>query len=333
MTNQGFGYSPQSGFILICCVFALVLGTLSVIGTGYAQSSPCPPTGGPQPSGSPAFAPNDTVYVTIDPNSNPAINDFELQQIVRGLNSWSAANAQNGSGVTFTTNPQPSEFSTSLLVRNGTPSNPAAVASFTRRAINSNNNITAATITLNVAGGLADPNNPSSGPYYDPNAPNPPGSNTNGYGTVFQKEVEHEIGHGMGLTDASGTDHESVMNQAVANCPNDQCNAKPTDVSPCDSSVVSQEPVYNPNPTPSPSPVPSCSVDYCVTAGDCCDGLTCNGGQCVENCYGCYYCTGCGGGYSYCEYKCQDYYTCVDGGDGWQCQYAGTDCEQQWCTE
>jgi hypothetical protein len=65
---------------------------------------PLPSWCGAQPrSDGPHFVSGETVYVIIDGNFLPS----QDAQIKRGLDSWSAANAQNGSGVSFEYNQGP----------------------------------------------------------------------------------------------------------------------------------------------------------------------------------------------------------------------------------
>jgi len=169
------------------------------------------------------------------------------------------------------------------------------------------------TITFNTA---ATVSGTSTDPYYDSRLP--------GYDTVFQKNFEHGVGHGLGLHDAGipQTAGDTVMNNGHDNCPNDYCGTnnagwQPLNVTPCDTSVVQQEPTYAPTPTPTPTATP-CGTegDYCYGAS-CCYGYICGDitGTCFpcqpnpqapheecmsEACASCYgngavYCTGFGG--------------------------------------
>jgi hypothetical protein len=81
--------------LMLVILFALV-GI--ICSRGHAQSSACPPGAAPSADPShPYFRPGETVYVILDGNFTPSQED----QIKRGLDSWSTANAQNGSGVHF----------------------------------------------------------------------------------------------------------------------------------------------------------------------------------------------------------------------------------------
>lgn len=164
---------------------------------------------------------------------------------MNGLNEWSNRNETNGSGVYFSDQDTPSEAGPdgAIYFTNGTLD--PAITSHEDYTANPDGTIATMTFTFNTQA-LVDPSDPNSGPYYDPNLPVPPGASSNGYDTVFQKKTEHGVGHGMGLNDVPQpqTAGNSVMNNAVANCPNDVCGNEPVDITNCDNSVVQTVPNY-----------------------------------------------------------------------------------------
>ena len=95
--------------------------------------------------------------------------------------------------------------------------------------------------------------------------------------------ARHEGGHGVGLMNAD-------------NCPPGSSIMAPDSshedfITNCDNAAINNDPAYPaptpaPQPTPTPPPPPPCSITYCVAPGDCCWGLQCNGGICMES-FGC----------------------------------------------
>jgi hypothetical protein len=275
-------------------ILALMLATCFATDSVRAQSSPCSGTPPPTETSHPIFKKGANVFVMYD----GSLSQTQIDQAKDGFESWNAANVQNGSGIHF--QDQNGTADASILITNGTlASSTVSGESFQAGA---DGYIQTMTIIFNT--GAATVSATSNDPYFDPTKL--------GYDTVFRKNAEHGIGHGMGLSDATlpQTPGDTVMNNAVDNCPNDNCGNEPVAVTPCDSSVVQHEPAYAPSPSPTPVATPP-------------DG---NGG-----CNDCYYYPYNGGGYSYCSYNCTDYYTCASYGDKTECQYQGTDCEVEGC--
>lgn len=199
----------------------------------------------------------------------------EKTQIEQGLSRWSTANQSsgNGSGVQFL--PASRNHPALLIIKTG----PTLPGEFSRiDTITSNETIVSATITINKQ--AVFPN--STILVYDPLAA--------GADTFFLKATLHEIGHSMGLEDIptppSGQvcdqlDGGSVMNTLCNQ--NDRGGNNPTDVTPCDNSVVKNPGCADPcfdasctNYDPAicvPPPPPPCVCDPFCPAG--CDPLTC----------------------------------------------------------
>ena len=232
---------------LVALVFACLILTLLYAGAlpAGAQTPPCtqPPPDDPHPR----IARYDTVYVTFDSSvSDPQ----QRQQILQGMNAWTQANLENGSGIAFVQGPPPSYLSdpTTALFQNMTVSrtvNGVTTVATDVTAITSygparsDGSLRSFTVTFND-GALADPGDPSQGipadpskgPYYNPSLP--------GYDTVYRKKTQHELGHPLGAGDIPGaeTPGGSVMNGPVRNCPNDNCGHQPLDITPCDKQTV-----------------------------------------------------------------------------------------------
>jgi len=190
----------------------VILFTLTVIVGGLSVSSQTPPCTAPpiDPDGHPQYSQGDTVYCEFNSNITPDQRD----QILRGLNSWSDANQSNNSGVRFVEGPPPAigngQIPAQTFFQNGTIYQNGSVATHvtaltTYNGTRPDGSIASTTITFNTGGALADPSNPQSGPYYNPNLPIPPGAPSNGYDTVFEKKTRHEVGHPLGLGDITGT--------------------------------------------------------------------------------------------------------------------------------
>jgi hypothetical protein len=139
------------------------------------------------------FAPNDNVYVDINPQFDPT----QTSQITTALDRWSYANTHNNtSGVVFTVrvlNQIPAgaillhiSFA-ALTDQYGIPD--YTVRSYFRPIQHSGIYITEAQIIFNT-NAAADGFDPSQ-PFFDPQSP--------GYESIYIKLGEHEIGHGMGL--------------------------------------------------------------------------------------------------------------------------------------
>jgi hypothetical protein len=225
--------------LLATTLFVLELGEMS---PAQAQAGPCDPASKPpvRPTdpNKPFIRQNETVYVIINSSITATT---QINQIGAGLASWNSANSMSGgTGIQFTIGAPPAngpfpgnEQPTVIYFQNANLGNPNVAAQTTYNGHHADGSLASATITFNT-GAMASPGNPSSGPFYDPNLPIPPGQSSNGYNTIFQKETEHEIGHPMGLADHNGPNGGSVMNNAAANCANDVCGRKPVNVAPCD---------------------------------------------------------------------------------------------------
>lgn len=219
---------------------SLVLG-ISELSPTRAQAPACdptkkPPVRTPDPS-RPFFRQNDIVYVMINSNIT---SQAQKDQIGRGLTSWGNVDTQpGGSGVTFVIGPPPANgpfpgdnLPTVIYFENGNLGR-IPYASTVYGGTHADGSLATATITFNTSARTAElASDPTDGPFYDSSKP--------GYDTVFQKETEHEIGHPMGLGDATGTNQETVMNRSAFDCPNDACGIKPTEVSPCDKAAASE---------------------------------------------------------------------------------------------
>lgn len=293
------------GSTLAVCLLTLAAYSVSLffVGGTYDVSAQTP-SNCAQPSGRSVWARNSTVYVSI----GSEITGTQRTQVENALAEWNRANGENFSGVHFEIGVPPYDGANVLLIANGTVyNNPTgggyntgsgAVASdigalTQRNSSDATGQLTNATITFNTGGGLASPGVPGSGPLYD--------STASGYDSFFLKILLHELGHTMGLSDASGipgydqTARNSVMNGLTSGCPNDNCTFNgaqgnlPTSVTPCDNSTVNMVTNYA----------------YLADNGG---GLGGGGGD------------GGGGGYYY--YPCTPYYWVYyeswDGGETWE---------------
>ena len=213
------------------------------------------------PNGRPSWPRGSTVYVTVD----SSMSETQRTQVALALSGWSGANnGSNSSGVTFQIGPPAYDGAPTLLITNGTVyNNPTGtgyntgsgtvatdVGALTQRNSNdATGQLSNATITFNTNGAQASPGCPACGPLYDPSLP--------GYDTFFLKILLHELGHTMGLGEASGTPggsqtpQNSVMNQLTGGCPNDNCTVNgtqggnlPTYVTDCDNTSVSSVLTY-----------------------------------------------------------------------------------------
>jgi hypothetical protein len=240
-----YSYSPLVFALTI--ILGLLATTSLVLELGemspaLAQAGPCDPASKPpiRPTdpNKPFIRQNETVYVIINSSITA---QTQIDQIGRGLASWNSANSMSGgTGIQFiigappANGPFPSnEQPTVIYFQNGNLGNQNIAAQTTYNGHHGDGSLASATITFNT-GVLANPGDPSSGPFYDPSLA--------GYDTIFQKEAEHEIGHPMGLADASGPNGGSVMNNAAGNCANDVCGRKPVNVSPCDRTATQDVP-------------------------------------------------------------------------------------------
>lgn len=260
----------------------------------------------------PTFPKDSTVYVDIDLR---IWNTPQYNQIVAGLSSWNGSNQINGSGITYNLNGVPTGpgqynilhvLNTTLYLQDGVTVDTATVARMSPGVVNSTTGtMSEATIFFNTGGARAsvDPSSPMyNQPYFQPGQP--------GYDTVFRKNTEHETGHAEGLCHPLRKNQvagQSVMNQAVANCPNDNCNRQPVGVQPCDTNAVRTVTTYQPTPTPTPTPAPVTGgggLTYCEMYPSSCSG-------------GGYYGGGFGGRVCYSVYEPHYYYGGVAGDPTW----------------
>lgn len=244
-------------YLLFFATLTLAPHSTHIVDETCAQSTPCA-TGVAKPGVTPPnqtahFPAGFTVYVTIDPTMQPY-----AAQVKAALDNWNTANQTNGSNIFYDYNNAPQNepngsAAATLLVTQGvvnvagssppTPSTQIAAQTQPQRTY-ADGTLQSATVVINTAT-LASPNNPSSGPYYDPTLP--------GFDTIFEKQMAHETGHMEGLTDAVPINQQqsgaSAMNNGTAGCPNDVCPTgrsgdMTTGPTPCDNSVVNQ--VYPP---------------------------------------------------------------------------------------
>lgn len=222
-------------------LFLIIAGARIV----YPQSATCP-----ELTNDVVFEQGTTVYIDI----GAEIRGTTIgSQIIAGLNSWTYANTHyNNSGVKFdtTTSPWNSPPGSTIVhfvyqpiydqFGNVDPYTVARLLPVRVEGIV----LREATVIFNSAA-LANPYDPNSGPYYNPNLL--------GYDSVFAKKTRHEIGHGMGLDHPIfPVDRRSVMNPPTIDCPNDNCDGQPDDITPCDNEVVNQVLQYFPPPPPPP---------------------------------------------------------------------------------
>lgn len=254
--------APRTALLALC--FSLLS---AAVGTwvGHAQADPCP-NGPPNPPNQYFFAQGDQVYVEV----SVLFDQFQQpvrSQILSGFASWTEANRTNNSRVTFTPVPPsgaPQGASIVHVALEVLRNNDGTVNTTTVARINpvrfhpTTGAIQEATIFFNLGATASD--NPSSPffntSYYRQDLP--------GFDTVFKKQTEHETGHLLRLGDTvNQVPGTSVMNRAVDDCPNDNCNAQANGVQPCDSRAVS-----NAYPAPragggSPGPVyPQYHISY-----------------------------------------------------------------------
>jgi hypothetical protein len=285
--NSILAYSKISSHRLQTAItLTIAIAVLIFVGASpsYAQCTGATP---PVDTSHAIFRAGATVWVQFD----SSISTDQRNQIMAGLGSWNTANERNGSGVFFQDHDTVGEIPADAVVTftNGTLA-AGTVSRETYDSTHPDGSIASMTITFNTQAatvtGMA-----GGAPYYD--------ASQAGYDTIFQKNTEHGIGHGLGLNDMPRpqTAGASVMNNAVPNCPNDNCGNEPVSVSPCDSSGVSQVPNYAP-------PLP--------TGGGVDPGNTCN--------------SYCGYYYEPCTPYYWYYYESWDGGESWELMdisYAG----------
>jgi hypothetical protein len=244
--------SPHRHSELILCLITLM--ALAVAGTRsiYSQSgNPCP-----EISAKPTFEKGDTIYADIGVD----LPDDQQRQIRNALEKWDYANTHNNtSGVRFNTTVSPwtlPGYPSVIHFTNGTLYNPdgtvdrrtVAEVRAVRFDANRPNILREVTVIFNI-GVPSNPNDPQSGPHFDPTLP--------GFSTIFEKVALHEIGHPMGLDDVAVVDRQpgaSVMNVGNTNCPNDSgpCAMEPLNVTDCDNNTVNDVLEFLPPPPPPP---------------------------------------------------------------------------------
>ena len=170
-----------------------------------------------------------------------SLGQTQIDQARAGFQSWNSAGV-----VTFQDHNGAADAV--LYVTNGTL--PSHIASGESYHAGSDGYLESMTITFNIFDAGVSPT--SNDPYFDPTQP--------GYDTIFQKNMQHGMGHGLGLFDASEpqTSGDTVMNNARQNCPNDNCGNQPITVKPCDTHAAQNSPFYTPAPTPTPTPPSEC---------------------------------------------------------------------------
>jgi hypothetical protein len=278
--------SPRKRFLsTLILTAAITVFALAGASATFAQT-PCATP--PVDTSHAVFRAGGTIWAQFD----STITADQRNQIRAGLSSWNDRNQANGSGVFFQDHDVPGEMGVDGVVTftNGTLA-PGMISGETYDSTHPDGTIASMTITFNTQGatvtGVA-----GAAPYYNPTLA--------GYDSIFRKNTEHGIGHPMGLNDMPRpqTAGASVMNNAVPNCPNDNCGNEPVGVTPCDGAAVSQVPYYAPPLIPPP--------------GGGGDSGTCN--------------SYCGGYYQPCTPYYWYYYESWDGGETWglvDISYAG----------
>jgi len=151
-------------FLALGLGFALITLLWTSQPTTSSQSSPCPSTKTPR------WTPGTTVYYDYGNITDTA----KQQQIKAAADKWTAANANDGSGVKFVQGPPPqgaTGYST-VTFRTGTVSGGIANTSY---GCTNCTNMNSAVITFDT----------SQTNVYDPNSP--------GYDTMFLKQALHEL--------------------------------------------------------------------------------------------------------------------------------------------
>ena len=227
---------PRKSFLSTLILTITVFAFAGASATFAQTATPCATP--PVDTSHALFRAGGTIRVYFD----SSITTDQRNQIMAGLSSWNDRNERNASGVYFQDHDVPGEMGVDGVVTftNGALA-PGVVSRETYDSTNPDGTISSMTITFNTQAatvtGMA-----GGAPYYDPTQP--------GYDTVFRKNTEHGIGHGMGLNDMPRpqTAGASVMNNAVPNCPNDNCGNEPVGVTQCDGDRVSEVPNYAPPP-------------------------------------------------------------------------------------
>lgn len=206
-------------YLSIAAVLLLVLAGSS--STLYGQSTSCPSTS----QSAQAWAKGTTVYYNLSNITDPQIR----QQVQNAINAWDTANQSNRSGVRFSSATPPAGSPTiSFQVGGSNGSNAGHVDT----TINlSTGIIQSATVSFYTAG-----QTPGGNPIYDPSQP--------GYYDMFLKVALHEIGHTMGLEDATVPSTGYCDQQDGATTMNGYCGTNdsggnmPTNVTTCDKDAI-----------------------------------------------------------------------------------------------
>lgn len=202
------------------------------------------------------WAKGTTVYYSISSGFDAA----QRQQILDGIAGWNAVNAGNNSGIVYSPATASNPATHSFVAGTTSGGSTAAFATTSWATVSeTDRTVTSAVTTFHLNEQL-----PTGSPAYS--------SSVAGYGTIFKKVTQHEIGHPMGLDHPSSsggacaqTDGVSVMNGFCQT--NDSAGNSPTAIQDCDKSNINSN-YPAPSPSPSPSQTPSdggggggCSVE------------------------------------------------------------------------
>lgn len=230
---------------LFCCIVVVV---------AHSQS-PCP-----EENNRPNFAEGETYYVDIDVRFRGTPTGAQIEQ---AFNDWTNANARNnGSNVRFVV------FNSWSEVPPGANLIHVSQKSILGDMLEPQWHVRARIESVRVEGAtlreatiffntnaLADPTNPSSGPFYNPDLP--------GYNSVYAKATRHEVGHGMGLDEPLAQQPRGSVMNGSATCANDNCNFLPDAITDCDNQKVNE--VYA-------APPPGTCIDNDGDGFTTCDG-------------------------------------------------------------
>jgi hypothetical protein len=229
----------------LACVVAEPLGRVSIIrllAQDLTSTTVCPtPSVKPDGTKEPYWPRNSTVYYTFD---SSVVEQNLIRAAKDAMNAWGNANANNGSGVTFT----PASGNANLVWQQGASTAGPANTDFTGKFDPTDGHITSQiTITVDAAN--------QGGTWFDPS-----GTFPNTFRNQLLKACLHELGHTMGLADqatdrtktcGNETPAGSVMNQFCG--VGDIGGNIPLSIPKCDKQGVNREPGYNPPPPPPPT--------------------------------------------------------------------------------